>query len=77
MLSDVIDHGTARRSRDAVKGPATAGKPALHATAGSGYTPNLVCAVWISFDDNGWGTDGAEAALPAWTDFEGGGGIET
>jgi membrane carboxypeptidase/penicillin-binding protein len=30
----------------------------------------LVCAVWIGFDDNQQlGLTGAEAALPAWTDF--------
>jgi penicillin-binding protein 1B len=35
-----------------------------------GYTPNLVCAVWIGFDDNTQlGLTGAEAALPAWVDF--------
>ena len=35
-----------------------------------GYTPNLVCVVWIGFDDNEQlGLTGAEAALPAWTDF--------
>jgi len=35
-----------------------------------GYTPNLVCAVWIGFDDNKQlGLTGAEAALPLWTDF--------
>ena len=35
-----------------------------------GYTPNLVCAVWIGFDDNKQlGLTGAEAALPAWIDF--------
>ena len=35
-----------------------------------GYTPNLVCAVWIGFDDNKQlGLTGAEAALPIWTDF--------
>jgi membrane carboxypeptidase/penicillin-binding protein len=35
-----------------------------------GYTQNLVCVVWIGFDDNQQlGLTGAEAALPAWTDF--------
>ena len=71
MLSDVIDHGTARRSRDAVKGTATAGKTGTSRDGWFvGYTPNLVCAVWIGFDDNEQlGLTGAEAALPAWTDF--------
>ena len=71
MLSDVIDHGTARTSRDAVKGAATAGKTGTSRDGWFvGYTPNLVCAVWIGFDDNEQlGLTGAEAALPAWTDF--------
>ena len=35
-----------------------------------GYTPNLVCAVWIGFDDNKQlGLTGAESALPAWIEF--------
>jgi len=35
-----------------------------------GYSPNLVCVVWIGFDDNKQlGLTGAEAALPAWVDF--------
>ena len=35
-----------------------------------GYTPNLVCAVWVGFDDNKQlGLTGAEAALPAWAEF--------
>jgi membrane carboxypeptidase/penicillin-binding protein len=35
-----------------------------------GYTPNLVCVVWIGYDDNNQlGLTGAEAALPAWANF--------
>ncbi|MEP6818820.1 MAG: PBP1A family penicillin-binding protein [bacterium] len=71
MLSAVIDHGTARAARDAVKGTATAGKTGTSRDGWFvGYTPNLVCAVWIGYDDNEQlGLTGAEAALPAWTDF--------
>jgi penicillin-binding protein 1B len=71
MLSDVIDHGTARSSRAALNGTATAGKTGTSRDGWFvGYTPNLVCAVWIGFDDNKQlGLTGAEAALPAWTDF--------
>jgi len=71
MLSDVIDHGTARASRDLVRGTAIAGKTGTSRDGWFvGYTPNLVCAVWIGFDDNEQlGLTGAEAALPAWTDF--------
>jgi len=71
MLSAVIDHGTARAARDAVRGTAIAGKTGTSRDGWFvGYTPNLVCAVWIGFDDNEQlGLTGAEAALPAWTDF--------
>jgi len=71
MLSAVIDHGTARAARGAVKGTAIAGKTGTSRDGWFvGYTPNLVCAVWIGFDDNQQlGLTGAEAALPAWTDF--------
>jgi len=71
MLAAVIDHGTARAARDAVSGTATAGKTGTSRDGWFvGYTPNLVCAVWIGSDDNSQlGLTGAEAALPAWTDF--------
>jgi penicillin-binding protein 1B len=71
MLSDVIDHGTARAARGAVKRTAIAGKTGTSRDGWFvGYTPNLVVAVWIGFDDNKQlGLTGAEAALPAWTEF--------
>ena len=71
MLAAVIDHGTARAARGAVKGTAIAGKTGTSRDGWFvGYTPNLVCAVWIGFDDNQQlGLTGAEAALPAWTEF--------
>jgi penicillin-binding protein 1B len=71
MLADVIDHGTARRARGSVKKTVIAGKTGTSRDGWFvGYTPNLVCAVWIGFDDNKQlGLTGAEAALPAWTDF--------
>jgi penicillin-binding protein 1B len=71
MLAAVIDRGTARRARGAVKGTAVAGKTGTsHDGWFVGYSPNLVCAVWIGFDDNQQlGLTGAEAALPAWTEF--------
>ena len=71
MLSAVIDHGTARKARGAIKGSAVAGKTGTSRDGWFvGYTPNLVCAVWIGFDDNKQlGLTGAEAALPAWVDF--------
>jgi penicillin-binding protein 1B len=71
MLTAVVDHGTARAARDAMKGTAIAGKTGTSRDGWFvGYTPNLVCVVWIGFDDNQQlGMTGAAAALPAWTDF--------
>jgi penicillin-binding protein 1B len=71
MLTGVIDHGTARKARGAVPGTALAGKTGTSRDGWFvGYSPNLVCVVWIGFDDNKQlGLTGAEAALPAWVDF--------
>jgi penicillin-binding protein 1B len=71
MLSAVVDHGTARAARGALKGTAIAGKTGTSRDGWFvGYTQNLVCVVWIGFDDNQQlGLTGAAAALPAWTDF--------
>ena len=71
MLQGVIDHGTAIRARDLLKTTAVAGKTGTSRDGWFvGYTPNLVCAVWVGFDDNEQlGLTGSEAALPIWIDF--------
>ena len=71
MLQGVVDHGTARAARGAIKETVIAGKTGTSRDGWFvGYTPNLVCAVWIGFDDNKQlGLTGAEAALPAWVEF--------
>jgi len=71
MLTDVTRRGTARRAKGSFKNVAIAGKTGTSRDGWFvGYTPNLVCAVWIGFDDNKQlGLTGAEAALPAWIDF--------
>lgn len=71
MLAAVIDRGTARKARGATPGTAIAGKTGTSRDGWFvGYSPNLVCAVWIGFDDNAQlGLTGAEAALPAWAEF--------
>jgi len=71
MLAAAVDHGTARAARDAVRGTAIAGKTGTSRDGWFvGYTPNLVCVVWIGFDDNQQlGLTGAQAALPAGTEF--------
>lgn len=71
MLSAVVDHGTARAARNVMRETAVAGKTGTSRDGWFvGYTPNLVCVVWIGFDDNRQlGLTGAEAALPAWAEF--------
>src|SRR5947209_11963294 len=70
-LMDVIAHGTAHAARGTVKKTAIAGKTGTSRDGWFvGYTPNLVVAVWIRFDDNKQlGLTDAEPALPAWTRF--------
>ncbi len=71
MLSATFDHGTARSSRKLSRVTAVAGKTGTSRDGWfAGYTPNLVCVVWIGYDDNDQlGLTGAEAALPAWSEF--------
>jgi penicillin-binding protein 1B len=71
MLADVMQRGTASRAKAAFKNVAIAGKTGTSRDGWFvGYTPNLVCAVWIGYDDNKQlGLTGAEAALPAWIAF--------
>jgi penicillin-binding protein 1B len=71
MLAGVIERGTARKARGSVPGTAIAGKTGTSRDGWfAGYSPNLVCVIWIGFDDHQQlGLTGAEAALPAWVDF--------
>jgi len=71
MLADVTKRGTASRAKASFKDVAIAGKTGTSRDGWFvGYTPNLVCAVWIGYDDNKQlGLTGAEAALPAWIAF--------
>ncbi|HWS54968.1 MAG TPA: PBP1A family penicillin-binding protein [Pyrinomonadaceae bacterium] len=71
MLGAVIEKGTARAARGALKGLAVAGKTGTARDGWfAGYTPNLVCVVWVGFDDGTeLGLTGADSALPVWTEF--------
>jgi penicillin-binding protein 1B len=71
MLAATFDHGTARSARNLGRLTAVAGKTGTSRDGWfAGYTPNLVCVVWIGNDDNDQlGLTGAEAALPAWSEF--------
>ena len=70
-LTDVINDGTARAARDVQRLTAVAGKTGTSRDGWfAGYTPNLVCVVWIGFDDNKeLGLTGAASALPVWQEF--------
>ena len=71
MLTNVVEEGTARAARGMLKLSAVAGKTGTSRDGWFvGYTPNLVCVVWIGFDDNQQlGLTGAESALPVWSEF--------
>ena len=76
MLKDVVNRGTAAKlgARGLKNVP---GKMGLAGKTGTsrdgwfaGYTPNLVCVVWVGFDDNSQlGLTGADSALPIFADF--------
>lgn len=76
MLKDVVNRGTAARL--GARGfKNVAGRIGIAGKTGTsrdgwfaGFTPNLVCVVWVGFDDGSQlGLTGAEAALPIWADF--------
>ncbi len=71
MMTEVINRGTARAARGAVKKTAVAGKTGTSRDGWfAGYTPNLVCVVWVGFDDGSeLDLTGADSALPIWTEF--------
>jgi penicillin-binding protein 1B len=70
-LAAVLDHGTARGARSLLKISAAAGKTGTSRDGWfAGYTPNLVCVVWVGYDDNTpINLTGADSALPVWSDF--------
>ena len=73
MMTEVVNRGTARAARGTAKGTALAGKTGTSRDGWfAGYTPNLVCVVYVGFDDNEeLGLTGAESALPVWSEFVG------
>jgi penicillin-binding protein 1B len=76
MLKDVVGRGTAAKLgslglRNIPGKLGIAGKTGTSRDGWfAGYTPNLVCVVWVGFDDNSQlGLTGADSALPIWADF--------
>ncbi len=71
FMKDVVNRGTAAKVRARGLKAVLAGKTGTSRDGWfAGYTPNLVCAVWVGFDDGSQlGLTGANSALPIWTDF--------
>jgi penicillin-binding protein 1B len=71
MMKDVVNRGTAAKVRARGFKGNVAGKTGTSRDGWfAGYTPNLVCVVWVGFDDGSQlGLTGANSALPIWTDF--------
>jgi penicillin-binding protein 1A len=87
MLRSVVEEGTGRAAASKLRRPAAGktgttnrkvvipGRPPVSETIDAwfvGYTPDLLAAVWVGFDEPhglGRGATGATAALPIWIDF--------
>jgi penicillin-binding protein 1B len=74
MLRSVLNEGTAAASRAWGFAEDAAGKTGttndMRDAWFAGYTPDLLCVVWVGYDDNQpINLPGARAALPIWVDF--------
>jgi penicillin-binding protein 1B len=71
FMKDVVNRGTAAKVRARGFKGNVAGKTGTSRDGWfAGYTPSLVCVVWVGFDDGSQlGLTGANSALPIWTDF--------
>src|SRR5436305_10242227 len=71
FMKDVVNRGTAAPIRARGFKFNVAGKTGTSRDGWfAGFTPNLVCVVWVGFDDNRpLGLTGAQSALPIWAEF--------
>ena len=71
MMEDVINHGTGATVRARGFIAPAAGKTGTSRDGWfAGYTSNLLCIVWVGFDDNrDLGLSGANAPAPIWADL--------
>ncbi|HZH90882.1 MAG TPA: PBP1A family penicillin-binding protein [Pyrinomonadaceae bacterium] len=71
MMKDVVNRGTAARVRSQGFKYNVAGKTGTSRDGWfAGYTPQLVCVVYVGFDDGSpLNLTGADSALPIWADF--------
>src|SRR5688572_7270170 len=71
FMKDVVNRGTAAKVGARGLKQTLAGKTGTSRDGWfAGFTPNIVCAVWVGFDDGSQlGLTGANSALPIWADF--------
>ena len=71
LMEDVINHGTGFPVRQLGFTNPAAGKTGTSRDGWfAGYTSNLLCVVWVGFDDNrDLGLAGGAAAAPIWAEF--------
>lgn len=71
MMQDVLARGTGARVRQMGFKATAAGKTGSSRDGWfAGYTPHLVCAIYVGFDDNSdLKMTGGEAAAPIWAEF--------
>lgn len=71
LMEDVVNHGTGAGVRSRGFYAPAAGKTGTsHDGWFAGYTTNLLCVVWVGFDDNRELTlSGANSAGPIWAEF--------
>src|SRR5207244_2554283 len=71
LMEDVINSGTAAAVRVRGFTAPAAGKTGTSRDGWfAGFTSQLVCVVWVGFDDNSeLKLEGAKSALPVWTEF--------
>ena len=71
VMKDVLNHGTGAAVRAKGFTLPAAGKTGTSRDGWfAGFTSNLVCVIWIGFDDNrDLGLAGGVAAAPIWADF--------
>jgi penicillin-binding protein 1B len=71
LLEDVVNRGTAAGVRARGFTAPAAGKTGTsHDGWFAGYTKDLVCVIWVGFDDNReLGLSGAASAAPIWAEF--------
>jgi penicillin-binding protein 1B len=71
VLKDVLNHGTGAAVRARGFTLPAAGKTGTSRDGWfAGFTSNLVCVIWVGFDDNrDLGLAGGAAAAPIWADF--------